>query len=340
MKLSFIIPFYNGDKYFSECIDSLYNQDVPETEYEVIVVDDCSTDKDALSLVEKYAHSHPTMRVIHNSCNLRCGISRNVGLQHAMGDYVWFVDQDDYIVPNCLGGIIQRCCVHDLDILYFDFYDVRDDHIGDKKQGVVSQESPILTGLDYISEQCDGDFWNKSYDTNVWHALYRRDFMVGNRIFSPGVSYCEDLIVAQHAIISANRMMAVPTAYYCYRNNPESVFHTAVGVKGRLLFDGSLYSGVELCKLSNLIPQNYSVLKKTVREGGIYRMNSFTKKLLKISREQRKVFFDMVRKHKDVVKEALLNLNGINKWIITHPKCVRISPRAVYAYIKLCQKWR
>ena len=108
-KLSFIIPYYNGGKYIVECLKSIYNQDIPEAEYEVILVDDCSTDKDSIALVEQFAKEHSTLHIIRNECNLRCGGSRNAGLLQAKGEYVWFVDQDDYIAPNCLGHIVCLC---------------------------------------------------------------------------------------------------------------------------------------------------------------------------------------------------------------------------------------
>lgn len=335
MKLTFIIPFFNGGRYIEECLCSLFNQDIPEMEYEVIIVDDCSTDRDALTKIERFATAHPTIRIIHNGRNLRCGKSRNVGLLQAKGEYIWFVDQDDFIVPNCIEKTIFRCQNNNLDILYFDYRDINDDYTIDKKHGVVSQQSQVTTGLDYIVKDCEGDFWHKGYDTNVWHALYRRKFMIENKIFSPEVSYCEDLIVAQHAIICANRMMAIPDAFYCYRSNPGSVFHTEVGVNGRPLFDGSIYAGAELIKLSNMISDQYGQLQNVVKEGAVYRVNSFTKQLFKISGSQRDVFFNMVAKHREVVSMAKREMTSVNRWLLDHPQTVKRIPSVLYAVIKL-----
>ena len=71
MKLSFIIPFYNGGKYITECLNSLCAQDVPASEYEIIVVDDCSPNKEDIKLLENYAATHPAMRIIHNTRRVR-----------------------------------------------------------------------------------------------------------------------------------------------------------------------------------------------------------------------------------------------------------------------------
>lgn len=338
MKISFIIPFYNGGKYITDCLNSLCAQDVPASEYEIIVVDDCSPNKEDVELLENYAATCPNMRIIHNKRNLRCGGSRNEGLLHAKGEYIWFVDQDDYIKPNCLGDIIKLCSENKLDILYLDYRDVSDDLSLSKKRNIVTKISDVKSGLDYINDDCKGDFWHSGYDTNVWHSVYRRDFMITNNIFSPEVSYCEDMIVSQHAIIVAKRFMAIPNDYYCYRYNPASVFHTEVGVKGRPLFDASIYAGSEIVKLAELIPAQHQSLHDTVKSGGVHRINSFTKQLLKITSQQRRIFFEMVNKYADVVNSAKPYLKPLNRWLISHPVCVKMIPHIIYVYIKLLKK--
>lgn len=338
LRLSFVIPFYNGGKYIIECLNSLYNQDIPQSEYEVIVVDDCSPKKEDIQLLEKYATTHPTLRIIRNERNLRCGGSRNNGLIQAKGEYIWFVDQDDYIATNCLGRILKHCNSEKLDILYFDYRDVSDNLSLNKKHDVVTKSSKVKSGLDYIKEDCNGDFWHSGYDTNVWHSVYRRNFMVENKVFSPEVSYCEDMIVSQHAIIVANRVMAIPLDYYRYRYNPSSVFHTEVGVKGRPMFDASIYAGSEIIRLSELIPTSYPELYNTVKSGGVHRVNSFTKQLLKIISEERNIFFMMAEKYADVVSFAKNFMTPLNSWMISHPRWVKIMPHAIYVYIKLIKK--
>lgn len=338
MKLSFIIPFYNGGKYIAECLDSIYAQDIPQSEYEVIVVDDCSSKQKDVQLLEKYSTTPSTLRIIRNERNLRCGGSRNNGLLQAQGDYIWFVDQDDYIAPNCLDSILKHCYSKKLDILYFDYRDVSDDLSLNKKHGVITKASNVKSGLNYIQEDCKGDFWHSGYDTNVWHSVYRREFMIENKIFSPEVSYCEDMIVSQHAIIVAKRLMAIHDDFYCYRYNPSSVFHTEVGVKGRPMFDASIYAGSEIVKLAELIPPTYSNLYNTVKSGGVHRINSFTKQLLKITSKERNTFFQMVDKYGDVVSFAKNSMTPLNNWIVSHPRYVKLMPHILYVYIKLLKK--
>ena len=335
MKLSFVIPYYNGIKYIDECISSIYNQSISRDECEVIIVNDNSPDSLSDEKVKEYQQRYTNLRVIHNSTNQRCGMCRNIGVQHAKGEYIWFVDQDDYIQPNCLEEILNRCVDNNLDILYFDYRNVSDDLSLNKKMNLVKNDSSVMTGLEYIHANCNGDFWHSEYDTNVWHAVYKREFLLSNNVFSPPVSYCEDLIVAQHAIIMAKRFQSIMKDYYCYRYNLESVFHTQVGKNGRLIFDASIYTGIELIRLSNLIGEDYLKEKNSVFEGGIYRINSFTKSILKNSFKQRDLFFEYINKNQSIIKNVRVYLNPLNRWIITHPNMCKYFPWLIYIVAKL-----
>lgn len=339
IKLSFIIPFYNGEKYIDECLSSIYNQDVPLSDFEVIVVDDHSSDQKSVKKITEYHIKYSNLFIIHNETNQRCGMCRNIGLQNAKGRYVWFIDQDDYIKLSCLNEILHLCETNDLDMLYFDYSNVNDDLTLNKKMNIVTNDSSILTGLDYIQTICKGDFWHSEYDTNVWHAVFKRDFMISNNVFSPPVSYCEDLIVVQHAIIVAKRFQSVKKDYYCYRYNSTSVFNTQVGKQGRLIFDATIYTGAMLIKLSSIINQKkYCNEKWTVFQGGVSRLNSFTKQLFKISSNERKLFYEYATANLSLITANLTYLRKINIWILDHPVVCQKIPYIVYLWVKLMVK--
>ena len=160
--------------------------------------------------------------------------------------------------------------------------------------------------------------------------------MLSNNVFSPPVSYCEDLIVAQHAIIVAQHFQAITNDYYCYRYNPSSVFNTQVGKKGRLIFDASIYAGSSLIKLSSLIDQeSYGDEKRIVYEGGICRLNSFTKQIFKIPSKERKIFFDYVLANVALIDENSDNLSKVNRWILKYKNICQKLPHVVYLLIKI-----
>ena len=129
MKLSIIIPVYNTGGYLSRCLDSCLNQDIPSNEYEIIAVDDGSTDN-SLDLLKKYAGAYSNIKVLHQS-NKRQGAARNKGLSVAQGEYIWFVDSDDWIVENCLAKVCEIC--QGVDILETDrsyvYYDNSDPYL-------------------------------------------------------------------------------------------------------------------------------------------------------------------------------------------------------------------
>ena len=103
MFLSIVVPSYNVEDYLAECLDSCLHQDIPATDYEILCVDDGSTDKTPM-ICEEYSNAHENIRVHHQTNQWQSG-ARNSGLDIAKGDWIWFVDADDLICPNCLSEL-------------------------------------------------------------------------------------------------------------------------------------------------------------------------------------------------------------------------------------------
>ena len=98
MKLSIIVPVYNVADYLPKCLDSLLVQDLSQNEYEIIVVNDGSTDNSG-KIAEEYSKTYSNIILI-NQENQGLSGARNTGIQNAKGEYVQFVDSDDYLEPN------------------------------------------------------------------------------------------------------------------------------------------------------------------------------------------------------------------------------------------------
>ena len=103
MFLSFIVPVYNAEAYLNECLDSLLNQDIPSEEYEVICVNDGSTDG-SRGILEAFGARYPNLILI-NQANSGVSTARNRGMKTARGTFLWFVDADDFILPGILGAL-------------------------------------------------------------------------------------------------------------------------------------------------------------------------------------------------------------------------------------------
>lgn len=116
--LSFIIPIYNAERYLTECLGSIYATSVDEHAFEVICVNDCSSDN-SHEVVLEYEKEHKNLVLIDHTENKNAGGACNTGLQAARGECVWFVDADDTVAPNALKTILETCETNDLDALCF-----------------------------------------------------------------------------------------------------------------------------------------------------------------------------------------------------------------------------
>ena len=101
MFLSIIIPVYNGTKTIKRCLDSIWSQGLPENDYEVICVDDCSSDG-SYEYIQKLSQLYPQLKLLKNSFNIRAGGARNHGVRCSSGEYILFIDSDDYFHPQSL----------------------------------------------------------------------------------------------------------------------------------------------------------------------------------------------------------------------------------------------
>lgn len=104
MILSFIVPCYNVEPYVEKCIESLENQDIPKGEYEILAYNDESKDN-TLQVLEKLAKKYQNVKVASHK-NKGLSGTRNRGIREAQGDFIWFIDSDDWISENCLGKIL------------------------------------------------------------------------------------------------------------------------------------------------------------------------------------------------------------------------------------------
>lgn len=112
MKLSIIIPVYNVEQYIEKCLTSCLEQDIPQSDYEIIVVNDGSPDG-SLAIAERIAATATNITVISQP-NGGLSAARNAGLKAAKGEYIWFVDSDDWIEENCLKGLTESFCDNDI----------------------------------------------------------------------------------------------------------------------------------------------------------------------------------------------------------------------------------
>ena len=167
MLLSIIVPVYNVEQYLRKCVDSLLAQDLSSEEYEIILVDDGSTDQSG-TICDEYATSHTNVKVVHQQ-NGGLSTARNRGIDVSQGEFVQFVDSDDYLEPNVLKTLVEKMETDQLDVLRFNYRNVNE-----RYEEIEPNKDPKRF-VSYSDEVCDGlTFLNE----RLGPACYACQFMV------------------------------------------------------------------------------------------------------------------------------------------------------------------
>ena len=226
LRLSFIVPFYEVEPYIEECIRSLYLQDIPWDEYEVICVDDCSPDG-SRAIVERLQEEYPTLQLLTTPENLRQGGARNLALEIARGEYVCFVDSDDLIKPNTLKPLLVQAENKDLDILDFDFDAGEEGKSRGMYKNFDSYSMGVCTGTEYVFDK--REVWANKCGC-VCAMLIRKSFLDEiNLRFVEKMQY-EDTDFSIEMFAMAKRVMHVAEKAYFYRYVPTSTTHKVLSL--------------------------------------------------------------------------------------------------------------
>lgn len=214
MKLSIIIPVYNVAPYLRKCVESVMKQDLSPEEYEIILVDDGSTDGSG-ELCDELVRLSPIpqkAKVIHQK-NAGLSAARNAGIAVATGEYIQFVDSDDYLEPNVLGGLVRQMDEEKLDVLRFDYQNVR--IVGGAYEVFDPYKTPRK--VDIVTEIVDGETYlntRMGYACYAWQFVLRREMLV-DCIFTSGIHF-EDVEWMPRMVLRAKRMNATATIVYDY----------------------------------------------------------------------------------------------------------------------------
>ena len=154
VKLSIIIPYYNANRWIGRMLDSLLNQDMPADDYEIIVVDDGSTEK--AEVLNSYAHQHSNIKIVRQE-NSGPGAARNTGLTLAMGEYVLFCDSDDFVAEKCLSLMCHVAHKRRLDMLFFNVLKVNSSLRSRSANRVFNQLEEFASGQDFFSLPIEGN---------------------------------------------------------------------------------------------------------------------------------------------------------------------------------------
>ena len=209
IKISIIIPVYNVEKYLSECLDSCINQTMREIE--IICVDDCSTDSSG-KILQNYARMDSRVKVIMHETNKKQGAARNTGLKYATGEYVWFIDSDDYIALEACQLLYDTATKKSVDMVCFNGINVVMDSGSTKKLAYSEYytdwpKNRILNPAENYESLCG------YFSVSPCHYITRRTFLA-QFSFREGCYY-EDTDFTLILFASAKSVFCIAyTAYY------------------------------------------------------------------------------------------------------------------------------
>ncbi|WP_299390784.1 glycosyltransferase [uncultured Gelidibacter sp.] len=219
MKLSIIIPVYNVEKYIAQCLDSMLDQDLGPDEYEIILVNDGSTDSSS-AIAHSYAGKHSNIIVIDKE-NGGVGSARNCGMGQAVGKYIYFIDSDDYLISKCLKTIVSTCEQHDLDILTFVSTAFT---TSDSNKEIVLKNKPFKPsfGPDKLSPIVNGEEYlaNVKYRGEIWWFIINREFLVNSKIRFIETGWMEDAIFTLQLMLEAKKMAHLKLNAHRHRYAP------------------------------------------------------------------------------------------------------------------------
>ncbi|MBR4657483.1 MAG: glycosyltransferase family 2 protein [Oscillospiraceae bacterium] len=167
MFISIVIPIWNDEKYLTECLDSCLKQGLPLEEYELICVDDGSTDRTP-EILRSYADQYPNIRLLMME---RHKGGRTVGYLQAKGEYIWFVDHDDLIAPNALAELKSFALAHpEADCISFPYYHFFESFTEAERE------------LFNTCQLKDNDR-NRRHNAVVWDSIFKHSFLVDHNLF-------------------------------------------------------------------------------------------------------------------------------------------------------------
>lgn len=214
--ISVIVPCFNVEEFVEECLESIFAQSFQE--FEVIVVDDASTDTTA-EKIDGFA-GDVRLRKISLAENIGLGSVRNLAISRARGDYLLFVDSDDWLVPNALSELINAAREASPDMVIFDYA-----RVFPRLGALKSPHGQKLCELRSITNTHEGRMGLLDLPTMACFRLYRRQF-IANQSVRFGGGYYEDVFWSYALTVAATNIQILPSALYCYRHRKGSILNS------------------------------------------------------------------------------------------------------------------
>ncbi len=220
MQLSIIVPVFNmaSDGKLNYCLDSLVNQTIKD--YEIIAVDDCSTDS-SFEILQKYEKNYPDIfRAVHSPVNKHQGGAKNIGMRKAKGEWIGFIDADDWIAPDMYEKLLNKAKETGADLVGCD-YCLTNEHsfkVGQIVPNNKRQQSGLLDTEKRKSLILDGG--------SLVVKIFKREMILSHNLWFPEDIFYEDNALGNSYLILANHFEYIEEPLYYYYQHDASTVHT------------------------------------------------------------------------------------------------------------------
>ena len=214
IKVSVIVPVYNTEKYLRRCLDSLVNQTLKEIE--IIIINDCSTDN-SKNILDEYEKKYQNIKVFHNKTNKGIGYNRNLGIKKASGEFIGFIDSDDWVEKNMFEKMYNKAKRDNLDLVICNYF-----------RKLMKEDELIDIESDFNIKYFDNTSLEKSpnlllyINTAPWNKLYKKE-LIENVKFPEDLKY-EDAVFVMESLAEAKNIGMVEDKlnYYLVRSKSET----------------------------------------------------------------------------------------------------------------------
>ena len=258
-KLSIIIPVYNGEKFIKRCLDSVLSN---KCDKEIIVINDCSSDS-SLNILKEYGNKIVLVDLKENH-----GVSyaRNLGIKKSSGDFITFVDIDDYIDSNMYPLMLSYIDKYHSDVCVCNYNEIFED-----------KNITVKSKYNFSFKQLNGDMALKNFlidniSPAIWDKIYSKE-LIRNMRFDDGLSVGEDFLFCLNVFISCSKVAFVNNEFYHYVQQNLSVMHT---ISPKLLQFKEI--------INNISIKDYKMLEKNYfDEFGYFKLQMITRSIHSIS---------------------------------------------------------
>ena len=318
-KISIILPCYNVAKYIGRCLDSLGSQTLRDIE--IICIDDCSHDNTA-EIIEQYTIKDGRIKFIKQKKNAGVSVARNTGIDAATGEYIGFVDPDDWVDSDYFEKLYNHIVAENADVC-----------AGNTKEHYTNGRTKVRNDIirNIIRAKCH-------FCYTVWCAIYKTDFIRENNIYCPvGITNGEDTVFCIKCALHAKKIVGVKNAYYHYiryTNSAESTYYTERHVNSRIQVANMIVDMINnhenisasdyVCYFNKVFRQIcWDIFEKTTRRDLLY--TSLTAALDIYKRNKHKSYLDKFYVAPYLRCDDIDGLYEIQKKMYTRPSKVFIK---------------